>query len=112
MPLTAIGQIVRPDTMEDGLASRDSASPASLARLFRSSTVSPGLFSGGRILPNSLPISLIRPGFSGGAEGESGAASGCGDGGRPCSWIPSAGVEGGAACGQTPPHTIISIDSV
>ena len=45
---------------------------ASLARAPRSSSVSPGLLSVGRIdkdFSHALPISLNRPGFSGGAGG-------------------------------------------
>ena len=58
---TAGEQIVRPDTGMPGF-SRDSVSPASLM-------VSLGLFMEGIILSNSLPISWIRPGFSGVACG-------------------------------------------
>ena len=86
VPLAPTGQITRPDTIEPGLASRDSASPASLARALRSSMVSPGVFSGGKIdsdFSNSLPISLMRPGLSDG-EGDGCAAGGFGGGGVPC----------------------------
>src|SRR5579864_3340448 len=80
VPFGATGQIMRPDTIGVELGRRDTASPAPwvaflttsmkavLARALRSSIVSPGLLSGGSIegsLSNSLPISLIRPGFSG-----------------------------------------------
>jgi branched-chain amino acid transport system substrate-binding protein len=57
------------------------------------------LFRGGKILSNSLPISLISPGFSGRAGSPCGAG-GCGGaccGGCCCS--PSEGC-GGAVCGQ------------
>src|SRR5207302_7127428 len=78
--------------MVDGLARFDRLSPASLARALRSSMVSLGLFIFGRIesdFSNSLPISLIRPGFSsraGGAPSLGGGAA-CGGGSR----TPSAG---------------------
>src|SRR5581483_4650684 len=79
------GQAMRPLTIAPGL-SRDSASPASfmvsLARALRSSIASPGVFSGGMICLNSLPISLIRPGLSCAGAG-SGAGAACGGG--PCS---------------------------
>src|SRR5215472_1554525 len=89
---------MRPLTIAPGL-SRDSASPA---RALRSSIASPGLFSGGMILLNSLPISSIRPGFSGGCEG-SGA-------GVPCSWMPS-DCCGTCVCGAATSTAVTSIDS-
>src|SRR4029077_10547444 len=105
----AAGQIVRPETIEEGFARRDIASPASLAasltaflaRAFRSSIVSAGDFSGGNIegsLSNSLPISLIRPGFSG--VGTADRAWPCGGMACGCSCRPSEGL---AACGRPAP---------
>src|SRR6266566_5692748 len=81
--------------MVDGLARFDRLSPASLARALRSSMVSPGLLIFGRIdsdFSNSLPISLIRPGFSsragaGGGAPSLGGDAACGGGSR----TPSAG---------------------
>src|ERR1700753_2652311 len=81
-PLAATGHWMRPVAMEAGLARRDRLSPASLAaslaRALRSSMVSLGLFSAGRIdsdFSSALPISLSRPGFSG-AAGAQGSAGG------------------------------------
>src|ERR1700736_109215 len=80
-PFAETGQIMRPVTMEDGLARRDSVSPASFARAFKSSMVSPGLFSVGRIdreFWNIFPNSLNRPGFSSRAgEADDGAGLPC-----------------------------------
>src|SRR5256885_15742587 len=79
--------------MVDGLARFDRLSPASLARALRSSMVSLGLFIFGRIesdFSNSLPTSLIRPGFSsraGGGTPSFGGGAACGGGSR----TPSAG---------------------
>src|SRR5437588_12810391 len=79
--------------MVDGLARFDKLSPASLARALRSSMVSLGLFIFGRIesdFSNSLPTSLIRPGFSsraGGGTPSFGGGAACGGGSR----TPSAG---------------------
>src|SRR5580693_7361663 len=96
---------MRPSATEDGVAIHDRLSPAffaaSLARALRSSSVSPVLFSVGRIdidFPSTLPISLNRPGFSG--------AAGAPAGGGPAGWVvvglgDGAGTGCGAAvCGQ------------
>src|SRR6202012_3461685 len=81
-PFAEIGHIMRPVTIDD-VVMRDSVSlaplAASLARLLRSSMVSPGLFSVGS-LPNILPISLIRPGFSSRAGASAGGAASAGAG--------------------------------
>src|SRR5581483_9881344 len=65
VPSAALGQADRPVTIEPGFASREIAAPASLARALRSSRVSLGLLIEGLILSISLPISSMRPGFSG-----------------------------------------------
>ena len=67
-PLAETGHIMRPATIEDGLARRDrlSASPASLARAFKSSMVSCGLFSVGRIdrdFSNNFPDFVDQAGI-------------------------------------------------
>src|SRR5207245_10242220 len=110
-PFAETGHIMRPATMEDGLARRDRVSPASFARAFRSSMVSPGLFRVGRIdkdFSKNFPISLNTPGYSSraGGGGDDGEGSLCR--GAVCwagSWTPSEG--GGAACGQAAPAAII-----
>src|SRR4051794_33070420 len=94
-PFDEAGQATRPDTMVDGFARRD-----------KSFMVSLGLLIGGRIdgsLSNSLPTSLISPGFSSCAGGDEGAVEGAGAACGPCSCKPSAG---GADCGHpAPPAT-------
>src|SRR3954451_12243312 len=89
-PFDEAGQATRPDTMVDGFARRD-----------KSFMVSLGLLIGGRIegsLSNSLPISLISPGFSSRAGGDEGAdVEGGGAVCGPCSCKPSAGA---ADCGE------------
>src|SRR5260370_27994713 len=104
--------------MVDGLARFDRLSPASLAaslaRAFRSSMVSLGLFIFGRIdsdFSNSLPTSLIRPGFSsrtgaGGGAPSLGGDAACGGGSR----TPSAGAAG-VPCDQTPLAAITLLDN-
>ena len=61
--------------------------PASLVRALKSSMVSLGLFSGGSSdldFSNSLPISLIRPGFSSRGGGEGSICCGSGRVGSGC----------------------------
>src|SRR6201746_35764 len=74
-PLAETGHATRPVAIED-LVRRDRLSVASLvmslARAFKSSMASFGLFSVGSIedgFSSSLPISLRRPGFSFGSAG-------------------------------------------
>ena len=65
-PLAETGHFTRPVTIEE-VVMRERVSVAPFALAFRSSMVSLGLFSVGRIysdFSNILPISLIRPGFS------------------------------------------------
>src|SRR5580698_10050876 len=99
---------MRPSATEDGVARRDRLSPAflaaSLARVLRSSRVSPVLFSVGRIdrdFSSTLPISLNRPGFSAATGGAGapvdGGAPGCG---AACSGDGSGAGCGAAVCGQ------------
>src|SRR5580704_14297599 len=89
---------MRPSATEDGVARRDRLSAASLARALRSSSVSPVLFSVGRIerdFSSALPISLNRPGFSA-AAGSAGAPAG----GGPAGWVVAGSGDGcGAGCG-------------
>src|SRR5262245_16194207 len=117
---------MRPVTINDGLASRDRLSPASLvaslARLFKSSMASCGLFRVGRIdldFSHSLPISLISPGFSSCAGDSDDGTGSCraadrsgadGWAGVGCAGICGPGA-GGAACGQPAPAASTSIES-
>src|ERR1700723_1092739 len=101
-PLAETGHLMRPSATEDGVARRDRLSPAflaaSLARVLRSSRVSPVLFSVGRIdrdFSSALPISLNKPGFSA-AAGGAGAPVG---GGAPDWVVVGSGDGGGAGCG-------------
>src|SRR3984957_17843209 len=107
-PLADTGHLMRPSATEDGVARRDRPSPAflaaSLARALRSSSVSPVLFSVGRIdrdFSSTLPISLNRPGFSAATGGAGapvgGGAPGCG---AVCSGDGSGAGGGAAVCGQ------------
>src|SRR5947207_1709875 len=105
---------MRPATIEDGLARRDRVSPASFARAFRSSMVSPGLFRVGRIdkdFSKNFPISLNTPGFSsragGGGDGEGSLSRDAV--GWAGSWTPSEG--GGAACGHAAPAAIVHVSN-
>jgi hypothetical protein len=117
----------------EGLARRDRVSPASFARAFKSSMVSLGLFSVGRIdsdFSNIFPISLIRPGFSSRAgDGDDGAGSpgaAAARSGVVCwagVWTPREDdgedgneedgdeEDGETACGQPAPVATINIDS-
>src|SRR6266436_9029756 len=113
-PFVETGHIMRPATIELGLARRDSVSPASFAPAFRSPMVSLGLFRGGKIdkdFSKNFPISLNRPGFSSRAAGASdGAGSLCrGAVCWPGSWASSEG--GCAACGQAAPAAIINVSN-
>src|SRR5271154_4220614 len=104
---------MRPVAMEAGVARRDRPSPAllaaslaaSLARVLRSSSVSPVLFNVGRTdrdFSSAFPISSMRPGLSGvGAGAGAFGDPACGDpgwGGVVCTGGDAGG--GAAACGQ------------
>lgn len=119
---------MRPVTMLDGLARRDKVSAASLARALKSSMVSDGLFSVGKIdrdFSNIFPISLKRPGLSsrGGGAVDGAGSAGCGAGrsGTACrigGWTPGedgnedgGGEDGGAVCGHATPAANITIDN-
>src|SRR3954447_16933352 len=103
--------------MDDGFARRDNASPASLAvslaRAFRSSIASPGLFNGGNTdndFSNSLPMSRIRPELSwpdvaagGGTSRYDGSSLDVADCGGSRT---SSGGAAGVVCAQAPPKPV------